>query len=238
MNTRQLCARVMGAGCVVVAAVAVVAGCSQPVGTSVPSSAVPAHSDCEILLAEIVAGVRTDNTSDAFNEKVGALSSGCPEQMDIATDYFALTAETGSAYGDVCESIRRGSLHTRAVELIREDGHCADTSEGLSGLRGAELPSGPWPNGGLGWNEAGALIGTEQRVCGPLQSVRDTEWGVFVNVGRDYPSLERFTFVLWGDWWLDPITPAATVCATGTLSSYEGVTQMEIADPSQLEIWN
>ncbi len=68
-------------------------------------------------------------------------------------------------------------------------------------------------------------------------SIRGTEDGVFVNVGQDYPSSERFTFVIWGDWWLDRIPDDAVLCATGEIYLYDGVGQIELGDPGEIEIW-
>jgi len=93
-----------------------------------------------------------------------------------------------------------------------------------------------WPEGGLGWVEAGGHVGTTQRVCGPLMSVRETADGTFVNVGRDYPSADRFTFIFW-DIYLQPIESDATICGRGDIYLYDGVTQMEMYSASALEIW-
>jgi len=95
-----------------------------------------------------------------------------------------------------------------------------------------------WPDGGLGWNEAGAHAGEVQRVCGPMRSIRNTGDAVFYNVGRDYPSADRFAFVLWGDWWVEPIATDATICSTGAIYLYDGVVaQIEIGAPEDIEIW-
>jgi len=67
-------------------------------------------------------------------------------------------------------------------------------------------------------------------------SARETADGTFVNVGRDYPSAERFTFIFW-DISLQPIAPGATICGRGEIYLYNGVAQMEMFDPRDLEIW-
>jgi len=95
----------------------------------------------------------------------------------------------------------------------------------------------PYPEGGMGWDVARQYAGTVQRVCGPLMSVRETADGTFVNVGRDYPSADRFTFIFW-DTYLQPIPSDAMVCGTGEIYLYEGVVaQIEMWDPAALEIW-
>lgn len=89
----------------------------------------------------------------------------------------------------------------------------------------------------MGWDVARQYAGTVQRVCGPLMSVRETSDGTFINVGRDYPSADRFTFIFW-DMYLEPIPSDAVVCGTGEIYLYEGVVaQIEMWDPSALEIW-
>ncbi len=94
-----------------------------------------------------------------------------------------------------------------------------------------------WPEGGLGWDQAGSYAGTYQRVCGPLISMRNTYDGAFVNVGRDYPHPGRFTFILWG-YELQPLPRGATICASGSIYIYEGTTaQIELGSPAELEIW-
>ena len=95
-----------------------------------------------------------------------------------------------------------------------------------------------WPGGAaVAWNEAAAHVGTMQRVCGPLRSVRTTGDGTFVNIGKDYPSADRFTFIFW-DIVLDPLDSGSVICGRGEIYLYEGaVAQMEMQDPGALEIW-
>lgn len=81
------------------------------------------------------------------------------------------------------------------------------------------LPPGPSRNGpqcGLGWSQAKLHPGTVQRVCGPLMSVRETEDGTSVNIGQDYPSADRFTFIFWIVF-LGPNEPRTTNCGSGEI---------------------
>ena len=64
----------------------------------------------------------------------------------------------------------------------------------------------------------------------------ETDDGTFVNVGQDYPSASRFTFIFW-DTYLEPIDPGATICGSGGIYLYEGVAQIEMWDTAALEIW-
>lgn len=218
-------------------------GCSAYSGST--SEAASPSLDCDELFDAVIHGVRTDGVSDAFNELVGNLERDCPSQMRVAIDYFSLAATSGSEVLDVCEAIERTNPDPRAVELINEDGHCLGDLGTGSGFTAApsdpDISGGPgalWPNEGLGWDQADQYVGTYQRVCGPFKSMRSTADGLFINVGLDYPSMGRFTFIIWGDWWMDPIDPQSTVCAAGDVYNYEGVAQMELGDPSQIEIWN
>lgn len=40
-----------------------------------------------------------------------------------------------------------------------------------------------------------------------------------------------------GDWWLDPIADGATICAAGSVYLYDGVAQIELSSPAEIEIW-
>lgn len=93
------------------------------------------------------------------------------------------------------------------------------------------------PGGGLSWDEAAAHIGTVQRVCGPLATIRNSSDDVFLNVGRDYPDASRFTIVLWDIGGIESIASGTTVCTEGLITSYEGVAQIELRSAGDVEIW-
>lgn len=67
-------------------------------------------------------------------------------------------------------------------------------------------------------------------------SLRNTEDGAFLNLGVDYPSSDRFTFIIWGVA-LEPIEDGATICGSGSIYVYEGVAQIELSSPDEIEIW-
>ena len=158
-----------------------------------------------------------------------ALTNDCSNEYEIAIDYLAHTADTTVLRIDSCDELRTYGVRTESVTLLEQDGLC--TADG-----GAAAVESAWPEGGLAWDKAHEHTGTIQRVCGPLKSVRETSDGTFVNVGVDYPSAGRFTFIFW-DAFLDPIEADTTVCGSGEIYLYEGVTQMEMGDPSSLELW-
>lgn len=157
-----------------------------------------------------------------------ALSDTCSDEYQIAADYLSNSADSDFRIQS-CNELLGYGVRAEAVTLLEQDGLCTS-----GGGRPAAVPE--WPEGGLGWNEARAHVGTVQRVCGPLMSGRETADGTFVNVGRDYPSADRFTFVFW-DIHLDPIAPGTTVCGRGKIYLHKGVTQIEMRDPAALELW-
>jgi hypothetical protein len=93
------------------------------------------------------------------------------------------------------------------------------------------------PGGGISWDEAGQHVGTHQRVCGPLMSARTSTDDVFLNLGRDYPDRGRFTIVLWDIGGVEPIASGATLCTSGTITSYEGVAQIELRSTNGVEMY-
>lgn len=158
-----------------------------------------------------------------------ALTDDCADEYEIAVDY--VSNATDSAFGiDSCDELVEYGVREESVALLEEDGRCT--------FGQAEVVVGPeWPEGGLGWDRARDNAGTVQRVCGPLTSMRETDDGTFVNVGRDYPSADRFAFIFWGAY-LDLIDPGTTVCGSGEIYLFEGVVaQIEMWEPGALEIW-
>lgn len=91
------------------------------------------------------------------------------------------------------------------------------------------------PQDEIGWDQAAAEMGETRTVCGPLASVRETASATFLNIGFDYPDPDRFTFVVWDTGSLElPVGEIVVVCAEGTISSYEGVAQIELDSTSDV----
>lgn len=67
-------------------------------------------------------------------------------------------------------------------------------------------------------------------------SARTSYDDVFLNLAQGYPDPTRFTIVLWDIGGLEYIENGATFCAQGQVTSYEGVAQIELYDPAQVEI--
>lgn len=179
--------------------------------------------NCSELLTTAVSYERS-GTGD-IDSIMDALTGSCSDEYEIMVDYLSNSAG-GDFLAYSCAQLLDNGVRAEAVTLLAQDGLCAF---------GGDAAVQEWPEGGLGWNEAREHVGTVQRVCGPLMSGRETADGTFVNIGHDYPADDRFTFVFW-DIHLDPIATGATVCGRGEIYLYEGAAQMEISDPSALEI--
>lgn len=122
-----------------------------------------------------------------------------------------------------------------AVRLLYEDGLCSDTDEAVAAA--PEAPAVQQPGGGIAWNEAVAYAGTLQRVCGPLAGGGNDYDDVFLNLGLDYPDPNRFQIVIWDIGGLEPIDGGKTLCTKGLITLYNGVAQIELYDPSVIEIY-
>ena len=206
------------------------AGCSS-YGGATSSSHLSAPVDCQQTFERALSLERQGDTSQTLLDKVDSMYRNCPTEYDIYTDYVEIVIGTIEQGMQSCDHWRTPAIQNESVSLLREDGLCSVDPV---------VPAKPtWPDGGLGWDEARSYVGSWQRVCGPLKSVRVLDYGVFVNIGLDYPSNDRFAFVIWGDWWVDSIPANSTICASGNIYLYEGVvTQIELGHPNELEIWN
>lgn len=91
---------------------------------------------------------------------------------------------------------------------------------------------------GIPWNEAINYVGSTQRVCGPLATLRTDDDDVFLNIGRDYPDTGRFVIVVWDVGALEPIPAGKTLCTTGMITYWQGIAEIELRDPSRIEIWD
>ena len=95
------------------------------------------------------------------------------------------------------------------------------------------------------WSEAKNHIGEILTVYGPVISTyyASTSKGqpTFINIGKAYPDPERFTVVIWGQ--NRPNFPQAPevyysgkiIYVTGLIEEYEGVAEIVVSSPSQIE---
>lgn len=205
--------------------------CSTTRASTDPVTRNLSASECQSLKSAAIDREQNSDPNGELNEIVATLSESCSDEFNIIIDYTGMKLSFNQFGVSNCTEWVSGNMHPEAIQYFREDGSCTDG--------GAPTPTPTsWPEGGLAWDAAGNYVGSYQRVCGPLASARVTDDGIFVNVGQDYPSLGRFTFIVWGDWWMDTIPSGAVICAAGNIYLYEGVTQMEIGHPNDLEIWH
>lgn len=220
MNARL---RALAASLVTLALVHGAAGCTS----SADSRSSSVRPTCSQLLEAAITYERTGRGDP--NSVMQALADNCSNEYDIAVDYIS-SRVPGPGSPSSCDELRAYGYREEAVTLLEQEGTCTP-----AGNRPGTWQQ--WPEGGLGWDEAPDHAGTAQRVCGPIMSGRETADGTFVNIGEDYPSPNRFTFVLW-DAYIDPIGPGTIVCGSGTIRLYKGVAQMDIRDPGALELWS
>lgn len=104
----------------------------------------------------------------------------------------------------------------------------------------------PQPSG-IPWDEAKYHIGERATVYGPVAS---TKWATssrgqptFINIGNSYPNTNRFTVVIWGENRGNfPFAPEShysgkTISVTGLITSYEGIPEIEVTSPNQIQEW-
>ena len=107
------------------------------------------------------------------------------------------------------------------------------------------LPTTTIPADALSWTEAKYHMGDITTVCGPVVGSHwdrnSTGEPTIINIGKDPPAPDRFTIVIWihsrGNF---PQAPeeyylGKTICATGLIYPYQGIAQMTVENPSQIE---
>lgn len=208
---------------VVIFVVLVMTGCG--VSNKPPAQRTLSTADCQASLDSFIRGERQGRSDGRANDLMGTLSRICKSEIKVATEYLAVKSGVEVFGTSSCKVWTERGYKPATIALLKADGLCTKAKKKKK-----------WPEGGLGWNKADKHIGERKQVCGPLKSARETQYGTFVNVGKDYPDRDRFTFVLW-DIRLSPIDRGATICAKGVISLYKGVTQMELNSGSDLKIW-
>ena len=208
---------------------------------------------CAEVLGSVVQRIRSDDTFGAIDSEFDYLASNCSTEYATATDYAGTRASVRKPGGSTCDSVSQ-FISEEALALLTEEGSCAGSPG--SGVQApswadgavnppswaddnfvAPSPAESQPGGGIAWNEAPSFVGTVQRVCGPLVGDGNPEDDVFLNLGLDYPSVGRFQIVIWDVGRIDPIPYGVTLCTTGQITVYDGVAQIELEDPRQVEIY-
>ena len=108
-----------------------------------------------------------------------------------------------------------------------------------------ETPKAGLPAGAISWDKAKDHIGDRTTVCGP---VAGTQYGAtsngrptWLNIGKDYPSSERFVVIIWGENRGNFPQPSEsyydgkTICVTGLIQEYQGIPQIEVTTPDQIQ---
>lgn len=96
------------------------------------------------------------------------------------------------------------------------------------------------------WDEASDYIGEYKSICGPVVDSHFASSSngqpTFLNLGKAYPEPERFTVLIWGDdrehfpGAPEQIYLDKNICVYGLLIEYNNLPEVEVDDPSQIEI--
>ena len=97
----------------------------------------------------------------------------------------------------------------------------------------------------ISWDKAKDHIGDRTTVWGPVAGAK---YGItsrgqptWLNIGKDYPSPERFVVIIWGDYRANfPQAPEVyylgkTIYVTGLIEEYNGIPQIEVKTPDQIQ---
>lgn len=213
---------------------ALLTGCT-PVSSNDDSAG---DDSCAEILRNTISLIRAGqrgNGDDALSTSISMLAAGdCPGEYAVFADYSSSRAMVKSLGRQRCAELS-GYLRPAAIRLLRQDGLCNP--------RGSADPvdraSQRYPRGdGISWETARNHVWTAQRVCGPLAGMGTSADDVFLNVGRDYPDPERFTIVLWDVGGVKPLPPRTWLCASGPITLYEGVAQIQLRSVGAVEVYN
>ncbi|TPW72890.1 hypothetical protein [Schumannella sp. 10F1B-5-1] len=191
---------------------------------------------CDEVLESVVALERAGRTSGAIDEQIQWLSDNCKTEFGIATGYFSGKSGVSQFGAQSCADLE-GRIPAESITLLREDAACTDTPVPAWSPPATPVTTAQ-PGGGIPWNEAKNHVGSTQRVCGPLAGGGNSDDDVFLNLGLDYPDPDRFQIVVWDIGSLESIGGGSMICIEGPITSYQGVAQIEIYDPSRIEIYS
>lgn len=114
----------------------------------------------------------------------------------------------------------------------------AVTLTGCGALGSADAPTDG--RSSVSWQDAADHVGERVNVCGPLKSTGSDGDDRFLNLGAPYPEEPRFTIVVWDN--PDSVQPVDAkadtyrVCATGEVSMYRGVPEIELDDGQDIDV--
>ena len=111
-----------------------------------------------------------------------------------------------------------------------------------------ETPTTPkvgLPADAVYWDEAKDRIGDRTTVCGLVvetkYSVTSNGKPTWLNIGKDYPSSERFVVIIWGENRGNFPQPPENyyngkiICVTGLIQEYNGIAQIEVKTPDNIQ---
>lgn len=192
---------------------------------------------CDDVAASVIQRERVGDTAGVINSEIQWLSENCGDEYDIAIDYLSTASMAKGQFGpETCDFLLERNIHPESVRLLRAEELCTDSSSDNPWTDTS--PQTQWPNDGLSWDQAVNHVGTTQRVCGPLMSMRTSNDDVFLNIGLDYPDPQRFAIVVWDIGGVELESPGLTICANGPITSYNGVAQIELRDLGPVEVWD
>jgi hypothetical protein len=191
--------------------------------------------DCDDRLNDAFALERSGqsgNGHDALSDTLETMRISCPTQLQVFNDYVSGRTMVEQFGPDTCSELV-DYFESRAIQLLHKDGVCAGGSSGeILDDRNAGQPGG-----GIAWSDASLHVGSVQRVCGPLAGIGGSADDVFLNIGRDYPDPDRFTIVIWDIGGVEPIEPGTTTCTSGEIVLFEGVAQIHLRSPGEVELY-
>ena len=154
-------------------------------------------------------------------------------------EHVPLTATAYSGYAfDYWDGAATGSSNVVTI-TIDSDKTVTAHFKPINGVP-KELPAGF-----ITWDEAKYHIGERVTVCGPVvdayYAANSNGKPTFLNIGNRYTDPNRFTVVIWGEnRGKFPQAPEAyyldkTICVTGLLTEYEGIPEIEVEYPSEIQ---
>lgn len=131
--------------------------------------------------------------------------------------------------------------------LVASATYAGTASSGAAGDDSSVSGTNPSiPDGAISWDEAGSYVGQTVTVYGPVASTRYVSSSngepTYINIGADYPDDNRLQVVIWGEDRArfssapESAYKGETIAVTGTLETYQGVLEIEVSSPSQIEV--
>lgn len=135
---------------------------------------------------------------------------------------------------DARESSHSGYEQYEAKQQIKRN--IEDEVARINYLNDASIP----------WGDYSDFIGETTMVTGPVADIsilNDSNGSPsFIDLGEAYPSTDRFTIVIWEEHYddvatvLNEISVNDIIYVEGCIEMYDGIPQIEVTDPSQINI--